>query len=74
KNRRKIISDEHLAIRNEYLNNATPISTYMEGLAGWWTGDRDKMWNKLLVEKKEPTEVIDSIKALVDSSLKRTIG
>ena len=74
KKRRENISDEHLAIRDEYLKSAVPVYTHMEGLAGWWSGERDKMWNQIVVDKKKPAEVVDSIKGILKSALKRTIG
>jgi hypothetical protein len=74
KQRRIIVSDEHQKIRQDYLKNATRIKTQMEGLAGWWDGDRAKMWDQLVAQQKQPSEVIDSYKSLINAALKRTTG
>lgn len=74
KNRRKNMSDEHLKILQNYMKTAVPMYTHMEGLAGWWTGDRAKFWDPLVKQAKQPSEVVDAQKSLIQAALKRTVG
>ena len=74
--RRKTISDEHKAISDEYLKNAKLSYAMMDGLSGWWDGavTRNQVWKKIIVDQSQPSQVVDSIKGIMDAALKRTVG
>ena len=71
--RRMSISDEDLALYQDYRKKAVPLMSYMESLSGWWDGGyRDKFWNTIVVDKKKPAEAVASMKSVLESCISRT--
>lgn len=77
-NRRRSLSDEHKKILDDYLENATIVTTYLEGLSGWGNSAREDLWASIMPE--DPTTAISGAEAAatmesqINSLLKLTIG
>lgn len=75
KERRMTISDDDLKLYLDYSKKAVPVLSYMESLSGWWDGGyRDKFWGSIITEGKAPAEAVDSMKSVLESTIKRTTG
>lgn len=72
--RKKIISDEHLKIRNEYLKKATINVSLIDGLAGWYAESRDEFFKIIFVDKTKPANALEKMLPLINNSLKKTVG
>lgn len=71
--RRKSMSDEHKAIIDAYLKNATQVTSRLDSLSGW-SNYSVEFWGGLVSEFKPAEEMAASMKSILDSSIIRTIG
>ena len=77
-NRRRSLSDEHKKILDDYLEDATIVTTYLEGLSGWGNSAREELWKEIMPEDpttaKSGAEAAATMESQIDSLLKLTIG
>ena len=67
------MSDEHKAIIDAYLKNATQVTSRLGSLSGW-SNYSVEFWGGLVSEFKPAEEMAASMKSILDSSIIRTIG
>ena len=73
-NRRQMLSDEHLKIRNDYVKNGTMLWTMVDGLSNWQTENRGKFLDAIIKDGKTPAAAIDQMLPLLEDSLRQTVG
>ncbi len=72
--RRRMLSDEHYAIREDYIKKAELNVSLIDGLAGWYNENRQDFFDIIFKEKSKPANAIDKMLPLINSSLKKTVG
>lgn len=74
--RRQKISDEHLAILQDYMSKAIPKKSFIEGLSGWQddTNYGRQFWSKISVDKMTPSAAVASMESVLKAAIKRTTG
>lgn len=69
---RKMMTEEHEQIINEYLASATKLSSKLDSLVGW-NNYSEQFWADLVWNKKSAEEVSAAMENLVNTALKSTI-
>lgn len=70
--RRRMISDEHLAIAKEYMANATPICSFSNSIGSWGTG-KWEMWAGILRDNIPPATIVTQKVGLLKNEIQRTL-
>lgn len=73
-----VISKEHEKITTEYLNKVCDktLDDKLYALSNWVKGDglQQQFWDSLVVDGKQPAQVVDSAKSQITKCLKETVG
>ena len=73
-NRRKFLSDEHLAIRNKLAKEGKMIWTSVDGLTNWYGVNRTKFIDIISKQGKAPASAVEQMLPLLNDSLQQTVG
>lgn len=72
--RRRVLSDEHFAIREDYMKKAKLNVTQIDGLSGWYNENRTDFFGIMFDKGVNPANALDQMLPLINSSLKKTVG
>lgn len=70
---RKMMTEEHEKIINEYLAKAEKKSSKLDSLVGWSSNYRDQFWSDLVWNKKSAEEVSAAMENILNAALKDTL-
>lgn len=71
-------SDEHRKIAEDFVNNkcAKILDDKIYALSNWYSGNNlsKAFWSSIIVDGKQPAQVVDSAKSQISKCLKETVG
>ena len=71
---KKMLNEEAVERRNEYIAKCEFTVSYVDGLQGWYSEDRNIFLDYFRVDNHNPAVVVDSLKGLLSDALRRTVG
>lgn len=70
---RSMMTEEHEQIINDYLAEATKVSSILDSLVGWSSNYRETFWSDLVWNKKSAEEVSAAMENVLTKALKDTV-